>query len=164
MTSLFQDVRVAMRSFRRSPGFASLVVATLAVGIGGTVAMFSVVDGVLFRDLPYRDPGRMVVIWNRHATTGSDKVQISGPDFLDYRNQTSSFEELAFMHNATDNTLSDGGRAEQVDVGYVSANFFRFLGVDAAIGRTFATEENATAGNAMQPASRSAEILMAELL
>jgi len=149
MTGLSQDIRIALRSFRRSPGFASLVVATLAVGIGGTVAMFSVVDGVLFRELPYRNSDRMAVIWNRHATTSSDKVQISGPDFLDYREQTSSFEELAFMHNATDNTLTDGERAEQVDVGYVSANFFRFLGVDAVVGRTFSADETATAGIVM---------------
>ncbi len=149
MTWLFQDVRVAARSLRRSPGFAAIVVATLAVGIGGAVAMFSVVDAVLFEDLPYRDSDRIVVIWNRHTTTGSDKVQISGPDFLDYRDQTSSFEQLAFMHNATDNTLTDGARAEQVDVGYVSANFFSFLGVDALIGRTFSTDEKATSGSAL---------------
>lgn len=149
MTSFFQDLRVAIRSFRRSAGFALLVVVTLAVGIGGTVAMFSVVDGVLLSDLPYRNADRMAVIWNRHATTGSDKVQISGPDFLDYREQASSFEELAFIHNATDNALTDGERAEQVDVGYVSANFFRFLGIDAVAGRTFALDENGTAGNAI---------------
>ena len=149
MTSLFQDIRVAMRSFSRSPGFAAIVAVTLAVGIGGTVAMFSVADGVLFTDLPYRDSDRMAVIWNRHAATGFDKVQISGPDFLDYREQASSMEELAFIHNATDNTLTDGGRAEQVDVGYVSANFFRFLGVDAVVGRTFSPDANSTAGNAM---------------
>ena len=72
MTSLFQDIRVAMRSFSRSPGFAAIVAVTLAVGIGGTVAMFSVADGVLFTDLPYRDSDRMAVIWNRHAATGFD--------------------------------------------------------------------------------------------
>ncbi len=149
MMGLVQDVRVASRSFRRSPGFASLVVATLTVGIGGAVAMFSVVDGVLLTDLPYRDQDRIAVIWNRHATTGSDKVQISGPDLLDYRNETSSFEEFAFVHNATDNTLVDGERAEQVDVGYVSANFFSFLGVDAVVGRTFSIDERALSGSAM---------------
>ena len=78
MTTLFQDIRVATRTFRRSPGFAALVVVTLAVGIGGTIAMFSVADGVLFTELPYRDSNRMAVIWNRHATTGSDNVLVSG--------------------------------------------------------------------------------------
>ncbi|HSC25942.1 MAG TPA: ABC transporter permease [Vicinamibacterales bacterium] len=146
---MLQDIRAGARLFRRSPSFAALVVLTMAVGIGGTVAMFSVVDKVLFTDLPYRDPARIAMIWNRHAATGSDKVQISGPDFLDYREQTSSFEELAFLHNATDNTLTDGERAEQVDVGYVSANFFRFLGVEATVGRTFSAEEDATAGNSI---------------
>jgi len=149
MTALMQDVRVALRSCRRSPSFAGLVIVTLALGIGGAVAMFSVVDGVLFTDLPYRDANRMAMIWNRHATTGSDKVQISGPDFLDYRDQTSSFEELAFIHNATDNTLTDGERAEQVNVGYVSENFFRFLGVDAVLGRTFSADEDTAAGTTM---------------
>ena len=114
MTTLYDDLRVAARSCWRSPGFTALVVLTLPVGIGGAVAMFSVVDGVLFADLPYRESDRMAVIWNRHDATGADKVQISGPDFIDYREQTTSFAELAFIHNATDNTLTDGARAERL--------------------------------------------------
>lgn len=146
MTTLFDDLRVAARSCRRAPGFTALVVLTLAVGIGGAVAMFSVVDGVLFAELPYRDSDRMAVIWNRHDATGADKIQISGPDFVDYRDQATSFAELAFIHNATDNTLTDGARAEQVDVGYVSANFFDFLGVGAVVGRTFGRDDDVAAG------------------
>lgn len=143
--AILDDLRVAVRSCRRSPGFTALVVVTLAVGIGGAVAMFSVVDSVLFVELPYRDADRMAVIWNRHEATGADKIQVSGPDFIDYRDQTTSFADLAFIHNATDNTLTDGARAEQVDVGYVSANFFDFLGVAAVAGRTFSADDGAAA-------------------
>jgi len=134
---MIRDIQLALRTSLRTPAFMAIVVATLAIGIGGTVAMFSVADGVLFGTLPYKDADRLAMIWNRHPANGSVKVQISGPDLLDYRDRTTSFEAFAFIHNATDNSLTDGARAEQVDVGYVSANFFTFLGVDPVVGRTF---------------------------
>ena len=149
MTNVFRDIRVGLRGWRRAPGFTALVIGTLALGIGGAVAMFSVLDGVLLSDLSYRDADRIAIIWNRHPVTNADKVQVSGPDFVDYRTRTSSFSDFAFIHNATDNSLTDGQRAEQVDVGFVSANFFAFLGVDAVAGRTFAVDEAEAAATAM---------------
>ncbi len=125
MSDLLHELRYTLRTLRLHPGFSTMVIATLALGIGANVAMFSVVDAVLLSSLPYRDADRLVMVWNRHAGTGADKVQVSGPDFLDYRSQTSSFEDFAYIHNSPDNTLTGGdiGPAEQIDVGYVSTNF-----------------------------------------
>lgn len=141
MLSFLSDLRHAVRSSRRSPGFVLLVVLTLAVGIGVNVGMFSVVDAVLFSPLPYPDADRMVMIWNRHVSTGTDKVLISGPDLADYREQSTALEDLIFIHNATDNTLTDGQRAEQVEVAYVSSNLFQFLGVSPVAGRVFTADD-----------------------
>ncbi len=151
MSDLLHDVRYTLRTLRFNRGFSAMVVATLALGIGANVAMFSVVDAVLLSSLPYRDADRLVMVWNRHAGTGADKVQVSGPDFLDYRSQTSSFEDFAYIHNSPDNTLTGGtggrdGPAEQIDVGYVSTNFFRFLGREPTIGRAFAADDETSDG------------------
>ena len=146
MSDLLHDLRYALRTLRLHPGFSAMVVATLALGIGANVAMFSVVDAVLLSSLPYRDADRLVMVWNRHAGTGADKVQVSGPDFLDYQSQTSSFEDFAYIHNSPDNTLTGDGPAEQIDVGYVSTNFFPFLGREPTIGRGFAADDETSDG------------------
>ncbi len=109
MIGLSHDFFGAFRTVYRHPGFSAMVALTLALGIGANVAMFSVVDAVLLSNLPYRDSSRLVMIWNRHESTGADKVQVSGPDFVDYRRETTSFEEFAYIYNSADNTLSGTG-------------------------------------------------------
>lgn len=141
MLSFFNDLRHAVRSSWRNPSFVLLVVLTLAVGIGVNVAMFSVVDAVLFSPLPYPNADRMAMLWNRHVSTGADRVLISGPDLMDYRDQAGTMEDFVFIHNATNNTLTDGQRAEQVEVAYVSSNLFEFFGANAVVGRTFTRED-----------------------
>ncbi len=135
--TMVHDIRLAVRTLRKQPGYALTVIGTLALGIGANVAMFSVIDGVLARPLPYDSPDRMALIWNRHVNTGADKVQISGPDFLDYSKRASQVEEFAAIHNAFDNTLIGEQDAEQIDVAVVSRNFFSFLGRTPLLGRGF---------------------------
>src|SRR3954463_5090081 len=95
MDSLLQDVRYAARKLLRSPGFTFIAVLTLALGIGATTAMWAIVDGVLIRPLPYPDPGRVV----RVTTLSKEKKPnaMSASDFIDYRNQTTSFVGMAAM-------------------------------------------------------------------
>jgi putative ABC transport system permease protein len=141
MASMFQDFRYAVRMLRQHPGFSFMVVVTLALGIGANITMFSVIDGVLFSSLPYDDPGRLVTVWNRHAATGSDRVQISGLDFRDYRERATNFEDFAAIHNSINQALTDDGPAEQIVLGMVSSNFFQFLGREPMLGRQFTPED-----------------------
>ena len=99
MSTIFQDLRYAIRMLYGHPGFSATVVLTLALGIGANVTMFAVVNGLLFAPLPYRDADRLVMVWNRHTRTGADNVQISGLDFLDYKERASSFETLVAVHS-----------------------------------------------------------------
>src|SRR5262249_60257474 len=95
MSTLWEDLRLALRGLRRQPGFAAAVVATLALGIGGNVALFSVVDGVLLRPLPYPDPDRLVIVWENDRIRGTDREGASAPDYLDIVQQSRSFETMA---------------------------------------------------------------------
>ena len=144
MSSIYQDLRYAIRMLHEHPGFSATVVLTLALGIGANIAMFGVVNGLLFSSLPYRDADRLVMVWNRHTTTGAENVQISGLDFLDYKEFASSFETFVAVHAATDRSLSDQGPAEQIDVGGVSPDFFQFIGREPFIGRSFTGEDEVT--------------------
>ena len=141
MSSIYQDLRYAIRMLHQQPGFTTTVVLTLALGIGANIAMFGVVNGLLFSPLPYRDSDRLVMVWNRHTSTGAESVQISGLDFLDYKEFASSFETFVAVHRATDNSLSDEGPAEQIDVGGVSPDFFQFIGREPFLGRSFSAED-----------------------
>jgi putative ABC transport system permease protein len=83
-----RDVRYAFRTFSHRPSFTAIVVTTLALGIGSNVAIFSVANAVLLRPLPFEDPDRLVLIWNKMTTANRPNAPVSGPDLLDYRNQT----------------------------------------------------------------------------
>ncbi len=141
MTSVLEDLRYALRMLRHNPGFSVMVIATLGLGIGVNIAMFSVVDGVLLSSLPYRDADRLVTIWNRHVTTDVNKAQVSGPDYADFRERTTMFEDFVMLHNAMDNSITGDGPAEQVDMGIVTPNFFEFLGREPILGRGFRDDD-----------------------
>src|SRR5215469_4387548 len=132
-----QDLRYAWRQLRRSPGFAATVIVTLAVGLGATAAMFTVVNRVLFQTLPYRDAGRLVVI--QEAGRRGAQARVPALDIAAWRARSRSFEQIAF-YSSFKNSLGflegDAG-AEQVDVSLVSANLFEMLGVRPAIGHGF---------------------------
>jgi len=135
-SELFADLKYALRSFARRPWFTGVLVITLALGIGSNVAIFSVANAVLFRPLPYADPEELALIWTRLPSTNVARSLVSGPDFLDYQQQTTAFEGFAGAM-AVAGTITGDGSAEQIMSAYVTPNFFDLLGIGAFRGRTF---------------------------
>ena len=129
---LFRDVRYSLRALRKSPAFTVGAVATVALTVGATTAIFSVVHGVLLRQLPYRDVERVFWIWSEQP--GRDRMPFNVPDFIDYRNSTRTLSGLAgfFAHGAN---LSDETAAERVQGIRATVNLFDVLGAQARIGR-----------------------------
>jgi putative ABC transport system permease protein len=141
LEALGQDVRFALRLLRRNPGYAGAVVAALALGIGANTAIFSVVRGVLLHELPYRDPGRLVVLHQRQPPDLDQDQLFSVPDIEDLRRRQHTFAGLAEYHSMWFNLLGRG-EPERVQTGVVSANFFNVLGTRALLGRTFSPDDD----------------------
>jgi predicted permease len=141
LEALGQDVRFALRLLRRNPAYAGAVVLALALGIGANTAMFSVVRGVLLRELPYRQPGRLVVVHQYDPRTAHEDQLFSVPDIGDLRRRNRAFSGIAEYHSMWFNLL---GRAEpeRVQTGVVSAGFFGVLGTKALLGRTFSPDDD----------------------
>jgi len=141
MESLLQDIRYALRILRRSPGFAIVAVIALALGIGATTAIFSVVDAVILKPLPYEDPTKLVQLWMRFTGIGipNDQNWVSAPEFMDLQ-QNNSFTQVAAIDDESYN-INIGGIPERIEAAVVSAGFFRLLGVQAQLGRVFLPEE-----------------------
>ena len=139
LESLAQDVRFGARMMRRSPGFTLVAVLTLAIGVGANAAMFSVVDAVLLRPLPFADPAQLVAV--NVTRPGVPLDYVSYPDLRDWRSGTHSFSELAGYAGQSVNLT---GRAEPTRVvgAFVSANFFPMLGVQPSVGRGFVAGED----------------------
>ena len=140
MSDLLDDLRYAIRSFSRRPGFTAVVVATLALGIAATVAIFGVANAVLFRPLPYDHPEELALVWTQ--ITNQPRALVSGPDFIDYRNETRLFEGFAGAV-AIDGALTGDGPAEVITVAYSTANLFTVLGVAPLLGRNFEPADEA---------------------
>ncbi|HVT60307.1 MAG TPA: ABC transporter permease [Thermoanaerobaculia bacterium] len=141
LETLGQDVHFAFRLLRRNKGYAGAVVAALALGIGANSAIFSVVRGVLLRELPYQQPDRLVVLHQRERLGDASDQSFSVLDIEDLRRRNHSFSGLAEYHSMWFNLL---GRAEpeRVQTGVVSANFFGVLGTRALLGRTFSPDDD----------------------
>ena len=141
MQGLGQDLVFALRALRRRPGFALVAVFTLAVGIGANATIFSVVDGVLLRPLPYPDSERMGILWHQFGDGAQDLPAVHALDVRDYRDWSERFETFTM---ATGRELILGGpdRPEVVDVGLVEAGFFEFFGAEPVRGRTIMPEED----------------------
>jgi putative ABC transport system permease protein len=133
--SLLLDAKYAIRSALRRPLFTGVILLTLALGIGCTVAIFSVANAVMFRPLPFRDPERLAFVWTRLPATNVARSLVSGPDFQDFQNETTSFDGLAGAA-ALPGTLTGDGPPERITNAYVTWNFFELLGVRPALGRT----------------------------
>ena len=147
------DARYALRQLGRNPTFAAVVVLTLALGIGATTAIFSVVNGVLLRPLPYESPDRLVAVWSQFLPeSGYDLPQfgVSPPEYFDYREASSALEDVAAYFTNT-LTLSGGdGTPESISAAQVTWNLFAVLGEPSGVGRTFVEEDD------LPGASRSA--------
>ena len=138
MSGLFQDVRYALRQLRKSPGFALVAILTLALGIGANTAIFSVVEGVLLRPLPYRDSNQLARVWS--TSNRSSKDASSYPDFKDWADQNHSFLQMAAYRPQSFN-LSGGDRPERIRGLLITSKFFELLDVKPTLGRSFTNEE-----------------------
>jgi predicted permease len=134
-----QDVRLGARTLGRNPGFAAIAILTLALGIGANAAIFSVVNAVLLRPLPWSQPDRVVMIWSKW--TSFDKTWVATGEVVDYRKRSRTVQDVAAWSGGQVNLTGDG-EPERVSSGAVSANTFSVLGVSPLIGRTFTAQED----------------------
>src|SRR6266567_3435504 len=137
---LLQDLRFGARMLWKNPGFTAVVVLTLALGIGATTAIFTVIDATLLRGLPYREPSQLVEIDENSPQGDADSV--STADLVEWQNATHSFRELGYAGDWKFYTMTGAGEPDEAWGWQISANFFQVLGVHAALGRTFAPAEN----------------------
>ena len=138
--TVLQDLRYAARSFRKSPGFTFVAVSTLALAIGANAAIFSILDAVVLRPLPYREPGRVVALWEVTEERGGEAWRVSVETFRAWREQNRSFESVAAFGSAGA-TLAAGAEPERLWGGTTSPDYFRVLGITPALGRFFSAEE-----------------------
>lgn len=143
MGTLWQDIRYGVRMLRKNPGFTAVAVLTLALGIGANTTIFSVVNAVLLKPLPYPEPGQLVQL--RADWSGSPSTVIGSSTFVEVKTQSQSLACIA-AYSGGDMTLTGAGSAQQVVTGAVTADFFPLLGVQPAWGRNFAREEDAPNG------------------
>jgi putative ABC transport system permease protein len=145
LETLLQDLRYAGRMLRNNPGFTMVAVLTLALGIGANTAIFSVINAVLLRPLPYRNPDRLVQLWETEASPGS--YPFAPKDFFDWQEQNHTLEGASIYSWAEPFNASSSGEAKAVAVISTQANFFRVLGAEPLLGRTFVDGEDHTGKN-----------------
>jgi putative ABC transport system permease protein len=139
METLLQDIRYGIRMLLKRPGFTAVAVIALTLGIGANTAIFSVVNGVLLRPLPYKNPDRIVTIWE--PSRGGHTLGLTDLEFFDYREQNHVFEELAAFATGSGN-LTGTGEPERVAATWASGGFFPTVGVEAALGRAFNADDD----------------------
>ena len=135
-----RDVRLALRRMRRNPLFTTTVVGTLALGVAATTSIYSVVDGVLLKPLPFPNPAALVRVSSDFKGLDLRDTGLSQPELEDYAKRSGAFESIAGIWPITAN-LTGSDRPERVEVLLVSRNYFDLLGVSAALGRTFRPED-----------------------
>jgi putative ABC transport system permease protein len=139
LSALAQDVRFGVRTLLRAPGYTTVAILTLALGIGANSAIFSFVDGVLLRPLPFPEPDRILLVWEKPPGGGNNVV--SALNYLDWKAQADVFEHVAAATGGS-MTLTGNGDPEQLRVARIGAAYFDVFGVTAALGRTFAPDED----------------------
>ena len=148
--TLRRDLAYALRGLRRSPAFTLIVVLTLGAGLGAATTIFSVVNGVLLRPLPYREPERLVMIWNDFGQGAQSLPATSATDYLDYDRETTLFEGFAAGTGGSEvgatGVLTGESASERVELTPISANLLPLLGVKPVLGRSFTSEEEAPQG------------------
>jgi putative ABC transport system permease protein len=138
LASLWVDARRGVRSLGRNPGFTLAAVFTLAMGVGASAALFSVIDAVLVRPLPYAKPDRRVMVWSRWL--GFDKTWVGEAELVDYRERVPSFKQVAAWDGGQANLAGDG-EPVRVGLAFVTPNTFSTLGVEPLVGRSFREDE-----------------------
>lgn len=138
---IVQDLRYAVRSLRNAPGFAAAALLVLALGIGSNTAIFSVVNGVLLRSLPFADSERLVLLWGNVQRQKVERRGNSYPDYVDWKAQSTSFESMAAYNDGT-LTLTGVAEPERINAELVSAGYFELLGISPIQGRTIRDDED----------------------
>src|ERR1700675_1974160 len=141
MRNFLADLRFGLRVLGKSPGFALTVIAVLALGIGANAAVFSVIDAVLLRSLPLRDPEQVVMIWEKNPTLGppiGDRVPAAYTNFLEWIRQATQFEAIGGFEDTNFN-LTSGPEPERIEGARASANIFTLFGVRPRLGTSFDT-------------------------
>jgi putative ABC transport system permease protein len=146
--TLIQDLRYALRTLRRTPGFTVAAVACLALGIGANTAIFSVINGVLLRPLPFANPDALVVVWEAVPRRGKDRNVVSPANYLDWRAQSSVFTDIGAYIDWRAN-LTGLDEPVEVATSIATASFFEVLGVPAALGRVYTEAEDVPNGPAV---------------
>jgi putative ABC transport system permease protein len=141
METIIQDVRFGLRMLTKNPGFTVVAVIALALGIGANSAIFSVVNTILLRPLPYKDPERLVMVWEDDSRHGYPRDTPAPANFVDWRDQNKVFESMAAIADLSFN-LTGAGEPERLDGKRVSASLFPILGVEPQLGRWFVPEED----------------------
>lgn len=141
MTRFIQDLRYALRASLKRPGFTAVAVLTLALGIGANSAIFSVVNSIVLRPLPYKDASSLMVLWGNLHNNGLNEIELSAPELIDLQQQTRSFENIA-GYTIQGFNLAGVDQPERLRGALASANLFETLRVNAALGRTFLREED----------------------
>src|SRR5689334_1915399 len=148
MRTLFRDSRYGLRTLLNNPGFAFVAALTLALGIGANTAVFSVVNAVLLRPLPFPRSDELFVVKNENGKTGEAFPSVSPADFFDWKSQSNSFEGLA-AYSGWPVTLLDTDRPETIAATRVTDEFFETLQVRPLVGNTFAPEQFKSGGDAI---------------
>ena len=142
MADVAQDLKVTFRSVRRDPIFSLGVILTLALAIGATTAIFSVVYGVVLKPLPFAEPERLVAVWEKNPDRGWMHHKVAAANVLDWRGRVKSFDDITTFGNPGTAVLNGWGDAASIQVNNVYGNFFSVLGVEPALGRAFVEEES----------------------
>src|SRR3979411_2723956 len=141
MNSLLYDLRFGLRMLVKNPIFALMVVITLALGSGANTAIFSVVDAVLLRPLPYPEANRLVLLWSTMNSQGVSLSASALPDYHGWRDRNQVFDGLAAFYYGDFNLSSAGSPPELIQGGYITANLFQVLKISPSLGRLFSNEE-----------------------
>jgi len=141
METLWQDLRYGIRTLVKNPGFSLIALASLALGIGANTAIFSLVNAVLLKPLPFAEPERLVMVWEDASAIGFPRDEVAPANYVDWKSQNQSFEDMATLNWKNFNLTGDG-EPERVLAHGVSANFFPLLGVQPVIGRNFSAAED----------------------
>src|SRR5262245_45131875 len=136
------DIRHGVRLLRKSPGFTALALAALALGMGASTAIFSVVDTVLLKPLPFRDPERLLAVWEKDPALNRDRNFVAPVNLLEWRRQSRTIEGFAGIYDQRVSVGGGSGEPEEVKGERVTANLFPLLGVQPILGRAFREEED----------------------
>jgi putative ABC transport system permease protein len=145
MATLWQDLRYGFRTLTKNPGFSFIAVVSLALGIGANTAIFSLVNAVLLKPLPFTEPERLVMVWEDASAIGFPRDDVAPANYVDWKAQNQVFEDMAALNWKNFNLTGDG-EPERILAHGVTANFFPLLGIQPAIGRTFSIEDDKPGG------------------